>query len=229
MLERHATVNEIPAIDYTYKKLLEYDLDISAADKLIKDNELAVVLAEMKRMQHFKNVGSYLDIGFCTGRYPFTIQQYLSRGSYIAGVDAGYNCYEYALIQNTKRKADIHFFCSDFTTDYTHAVYYRSYELVTCMLGTISHFGERKNQLSDTLQKMANLLADNGVLIISNWTQKGIATGLLSIYNNAERKLLQRTTPNTSAIIHMLQTMHLHYNTITTNDGMLDIIFCRKR
>ena len=105
-------VSNSSSIDYTYKKLLEYDLDVYATDKTIKDNELEIVLSEMQRMNHYTNVHSYLDIGFCTGRYPFTMQQYLQPSSKIAGIDAEYNCYEYALIQNTKRQAGIDFLLS---------------------------------------------------------------------------------------------------------------------
>lgn len=233
MQERRATIDPAPvgnllSIDYTYKKLLEYDLDVYASDKIIKDNELEIVLSEMQRTNHFTHVGNYLDIGFCTGRYPFTLRQFLQTGSYIAGIDAEYNCYEYALIHNTKRQAGINFFCSDFISDDASPVYHRSYELITCMLGTISHFCKEKNQLSNSLLKMATLLSANGVLIISNWSQKGISSGMLSIYSTADRNLLQCNTPATTSIVNGLAAMQLNYNTITTNDGMLDVIFCRK-
>lgn len=233
MQERRAIINTVnagktPAIDYTYKKLLEYDLDVYASDKIIKDNELEIVLSEMERTYHFTYVRNYLDIGFCTGRYPFTMRQFLQNGNYIAGIDAEYNCYEYALIQNTKRQAGINFFCSDFISDDASAAYHRNYELITCMLGTISHFCKEKNQLSNSLRKMVNLLSANGVLIISNWSQKGISSGMLSIYSTADRNLLQCNTPATTSIVNGLAAMQLNCNIVTTNDGMLDVIFCRK-
>jgi SAM-dependent methyltransferase len=223
-------------IDYTFPRLIKFDADLYPPDQALKEDELNIVLQHLKDYNGLKGIKDYLDIGTCTGRYPFSLNSLLSNSATL-GIDVDEECIEYCNIQREKR-------IKENPTHHQRTLFKkmnflyekidsRKFGLITCMLGTISHFGWNKtdidfnDDLQKAIEKMKSLLSTQGLLIISNWTEIGLDSQILSIYNNSDQQKLRKFTDSTETLIERLSK---HFSNIiieTTNDAKIDVIFCK--
>lgn len=221
-------------IDYTYSRLLKFNYNLNIKDSELKNEEMLIVKNFIEQRKYLKNVNDYLDIGTCTGRYPFTLSEILINSS-ILGIDADEDCVEFCNIEKMKYSQikniknilfkKIDFLYDDFTNG--------KFNLITCMLGTISHFGWNKKETHDddlqkAINKMKALLSVNGILIISNWTDFGLSGNILEIYNDYDRKRLRSFTEKSELLKTRLETNFEIVTIIRTPNNNLDIFFCKK-
>jgi len=226
-------------IDYSFPKLMRFDSIVNNNDFKLKEDEKQKLINFLTQSDHFKKVHNYLDIGTCTGRYPFELSEHLKNpNTFILGLDADADCVEYC---KTKMKLkDTHlpnqvlaFKESDFLKSDDH-ILVNSYDLITCMLGTISNFGwdkssssRHKDDLHKSLAKMQSVLAQDGLLVISNWTEVGLNTEMLEIYDDLDRKKLRDFTEPKHILQERLEDFFEIISVETTIDSRLDIFFCR--
>ena len=237
-------INFDKKVDYTLKKLLIFDNDIEERDTFLKQEEMQQVKKYLIQNGISKTISTYLDIGTCTGRYPFELKEIINVNSTIYGYDSDPDCIDYLKLKKKIKKKEgnnvenIIFSQANFL--YAHDKILdesRHFDLITCMLGTISHFGssiDSSENFHDSLQlslkKMASLLTENGILILSNWTQSGIDNGMLSIYNHNDIKILKSGTESGQKLKKRLEMLSLKIEDIRTvgHEKELDIYFCKK-
>lgn len=134
-------------IDYSFPRLLYFDSDVHAPDASLKQHEHATLLQLLRTTGRLHSTHSYLDIGTCTGRYPFALQPLLPPQAHIAGLDADADCIAYCNAQKRIRSArgesmeGMHFTHADFL--HYQPLPGERYQLITCMLGTIAHLYEQ--------------------------------------------------------------------------------------
>ena len=175
-----------------------YDHDLPRDDEKIKEAEMkATQTSLIESGPH--NINRYLDIGTCTGRYPVSLKKagLFSDEVKIVALDADRHCCR--TTRKSLNDAGISNFevpCEDFLIWARDRI--EEFDLITCMLGTISHFGapvsdEPHGKIDDSIQMMADLMAPNGILILGVWSRGAISSSnFLSIYNQrAQQKLIQ--------------------------------------
>ncbi len=229
-------------VDYTFEKLLKFDNNFNHSDKLIKDAEMTCVKNHLSSKDYWNNVFVYLDIGTCTGRYPFELKNlFSSKDCLIWGFDANPDCIEYLqvkkkIIEDAQQTEfpNLIFKEENFLANRDMLIEDgKKFNLITCMLGTISHFGRQshgnlKTHLQTALEKMKAILAKNGLLIISNWTSEGIKNNMLSIYNENDLTNLKEGTESTFSLRKRLELMGMTVTRETVGPkGELDILFIR--
>ncbi len=225
-------------IDYTLKKLLDFDSDESTSDAILKSSEFEVVYEHLKL--NLNSIKSYLDIGTCTGRYLLELKNILSEETIIYGIDSDPDCIDFTklklkIYKKLGRKTDNIFVLQKDILNPQLSIDFDNLNLITCMLGTLSHFGwdiRNDDNYNDDLQyaliKMKSLLSDSGQLILSNWSEIGLATKMLSIYSDTDRKLLRSGTVSKSELKKRLLELNLQFKIAQTKDRKLDIFICTK-
>ncbi len=229
-------------IDYTFPKLLEFDSQIHIKDSKLKAEELSCLKKYLTVNKYFNTVRRYLDIGTCTGRYPFNLKQEFEKKKKkvsILGIDADPECIAYTnakkkIEENNKPDNRILFQKSDFLVD-DKDLSGKKFDLITCMLGTISHFGWEKpskskfknDDLQMAIKKMKSLLSSNGLLVISNWTEIGLDSNMLEIYSETDRKNLRQFTEEDTKLKKRLEEF-FSVETKTVNKR-LKLYFCKNK
>lgn len=222
-------------INYTIPRLIRFDHDTHRGDAEVKAQEIETVIKFLESKRLFNKIKNYLDVGTCTGRYPFKLSEdgRLKQATIFA-VDADEECIEYCNIQKDIREKDgqyvknILFKQLDFIKEDLGG---RKFDLITCMLGTISHFGWNKmtdhnDDLQQAIDNMSFHLAKEGYLIIGNWTEFGLDGRMLDIYDNVDREKLLKFSERTEALINRLSG---HFNikqVFTTPNKKIDILIC---
>jgi SAM-dependent methyltransferase len=108
------------------------------------------------------------------------------------------------------------------------------FDLVTCMMGTVSHFGRgRRVDFDDPLQavmrRFAGLLAPDGLLVLSSWSREALESSrLLAIYDEADCKRLVEWTPQADELDARLLVAGLRVVARSAPDPRLDLRVCRK-
>jgi hypothetical protein len=108
------------------------------------------------------------------------------------------------------------------------------YDLITCMLGTISHFGyaderARFDGCRLAVQRLASLLSEHGRLIVGSWARDGRGRiDALTIYSESERDRLARWTPDKETLTEVFAECGLHTQFSEQIDGRLDVYFLSK-
>lgn len=227
-------------VDYTFQKIVKFDNDTNKSDADLKKSELTQVISYIKRFAYADKTQRYLDIGTCTGRYLFKLSTILNKQCNIYGFDSDPDCIKYISVKNKilksvgKARKNLSVLKKDFLLDNIKEEF-EAFDLITCMLGTLSHFGwNLKDNFKDDLQKalevMSSILSDKGVIILSNWSQIGIQRdNLLSIYSQNDNRLLKEGTESRSRLIKRLQKLSLEYEILHDDQRRLDIFFCKKK
>jgi hypothetical protein len=223
-------------IDYEPHWLAQYEFALSQDDEELKTVEAARLFEILRKLDHSARVKDALDIGTCTGRYPIQVCQHLGDVRRVTGIDADPDCVRFAaaLVRKAGLDARITIRRADFLEDQDGAL--GTYELVTCMLGTASHFGiDRKPSFDDSLQKalrrMAGLLTAQGVLVLSNWSEQACENqgrGLLLIYRQEDRRMLSRWTVPLDELRKRLQLAGLEVVEEASPNVRIDMLACAR-
>jgi SAM-dependent methyltransferase len=108
------------------------------------------------------------------------------------------------------------------------------FDLITCMLGTLSHFGWGRNQSFDdllqyVLKRMADLLTEDGILILGTWSEHACNNrDMLGIYPDSDRRRLADWTPGVSELKDRLDHAGLAILWEGTPENRLNMFAYRK-
>lgn len=226
-------------IDYSVPKLIRFDRNFDAADKRVKRLEYNTTIDFLEYNNLFLIIKDYLDIGTCTCRYPLKLNtefknRNLKKPS-ILGIDVDPDCIQFSKlnIEAAKDADNIEVKEIDFldeSSDLNRSN--KKYQLITCMLGTVSHFGWDKNlkhedDLQNALRNIDRLLDKNGVAIISNWLLSG-SKQMLSIYEPDEVEQLKSFTEPSFVLEDRLKKV---FNYVEKKEvgNFLHLFFCSKK
>ena len=228
----------IRRIDYAPNWLGLYEFGLPHEDEDVKTVEIHRVQEILRNRGLWGNIKRYLDVGTCTARYPLTLRDAVVQGGEILGVDDDPDAVRFARGQcrdrapgDTRIKIQQIDFAARDIPDIGG-----KFNLITCMLGTLSHFGWDKNtSFEDTLQlvlgRFAGLLSREGLLVLGNWSQNAKnKQELLSIYRTSDRRRLAAWTPDTDELKERLNIagfVVLEQNQLIT--GRLDLFVCQRR
>lgn len=125
----------------TSNYLLKYENYLSEDDNVMKGSEISSVSVELDKLNLKGKIKKYLDIGTCTARYPIFLKQkgYMKSDGYSCGIDNDDDCIYFAKSKvekefNSNNKPEIISLNFSFGLPLTFV----NFDLITCMLGTIS-------------------------------------------------------------------------------------------
>ncbi len=193
----------------------------------------------LRKLGKWERLERCLDIGTCTARYPMLLTAGLGPSGRIVGIDDDPDCVRFAK-SNVAQKANgdprIEIKLEDFTASDLN--FRDNFDLITCMLGTLSHLGREKtraingafdDRLQRSLARMASLLRSDGLLILGTWSEHACATRhMLSIYRDIERQRLAEWTPNVKELRLRLRQAGLEVVEEAHPDIRLDFTVCRR-
>jgi SAM-dependent methyltransferase len=220
-------------IDYASNWLAIYEYHLSSRERSLKTKELKWVSAYLEEALLWGNVERYLDIGTCTARYPINLRGAVVPEGRIIGIDDDDDCVKFALYNSRRRTRNdgrIEILQRDFLGGDIENL--GSFHLITCMLGTVSHFGFDKNsRFEDSLQKalrsMRRLLAEGGKLILSLWSRYACEERqMLNIYSPHDRQQLASWSPNSEELRRRLELAGLRVIKSASPDRRLDVFVC---
>jgi SAM-dependent methyltransferase len=225
-------------IDYESNWLAFYEFGLSQEDIGLKTVESKRVEEVLRREERWGRLRRCLDIGTCTGRYPMLLAAALDPSGTIKGIDDDFDCVRFAK-SNVQRhcpgESRIRIEKEDFTAPDTSLT--GKFDLITCMLGTLSHFGrERKPAAADgfndglqrALARMRSLLADDGLLLLGTWSEQACAgKHLLGIYRDADIDRLVTWTPSLRELRQRIGQAGLSIVEEAHPDVRLDLTVCR--
>ena len=229
----HVAAHEL---DHEDNWFAQYDLDLSKRDGDLKEKELSATIRRIKGHFPFPDIRRYLDIGSCTGRYPLNL------------LASGWFCEPRTVIalennQTACRLMREKFRKSPFPKEYQDikvverdfmgpdpANPSKAFDLITCMLGTLSHLAapgrDGASRLQLAIEKMAARLAPHGALMLGCWSDEAVKRKeFLSIYTPHDKIRLQRWSPTHAEIARALDQAGLHFK-ITEVDPRLNLYYC---
>ena len=224
-------------IDYESNWLAFYELGLGPEDTNLKIVESKRVEELLRRFGKWGQVERALDVGTCTGRYPMLLSRALAPHGTIVGIDDDVDCVRFAqanVVRQCAGEQRIQIQREDFTA--TDLSLRGGFDLITCMLGTLSHFGhdrsrtarEYKDTLQQCLLRMASLLRPDGLLILGTWSEQACATRhMLGIYKDQERQRLALWTPPVRELRHRLRQAGFEIVDGAQPDIRLDLTVCR--
>jgi SAM-dependent methyltransferase len=224
-------------IDYESNWLAIYEYALPQEDEGLKTIELARVEEVLREeaKERDDEITRYLDVGTCTGRYPIQLRSWVAPDGKILGVDEDYDCIRFAQA-NVQRKCPdekrIEISQRDFVA--RELDIRGKFDLITCMLGTLSHFGwDRSRTYQDRLQKalarMAALLSDKGLLFLGTWSEYACKNHkMLEIYSQADRERLAEWSPSTAELEKRLTAVGLKVVERAQPELRLDLTWCRR-
>lgn len=225
-------------IDYESQWLAFYHFALPAEDEKLKTVEIARVGEILRARGKWGALTRCLDVGTCTGRYPIYLRDGLTANGVAVGVDEDIDCLRFAAA-NVHRECEgdqrIHIEKADITS--TACELQGPFDLITCMLGTPSHFGRGRDRgesadktdlLQRTIERMAGLLAPDGLLVLSTWSSLACAEGkMLGIYKPDERLRLAEWTPPIAELRARLRRANLEVVETAQPEPRLDLTVCR--
>lgn len=226
-------------IDYHTNWIARYEYDLEDRDKQLKASELAAAVEAIRSAGQFGTIDAFLDIGTCTARYPIELcrQHALKPEARIIALDEDSDCIEFARAKIRDENLDgrISLVQSDFLRDGQPELVANSFGLVTCMLGTMSHFGGLagtrggpSGRLPVALKKMQSMLRPGGLLLLGNWSERAREAGqFLRIYRAEDRARLQAWTPTQSSLREAIEQAGLTVSTIKSLELGIDLFVCR--
>ena len=222
-------------IDYEPHWLAQYEFALSADDERLKTVELSRALEILRKLHRVDDVGHMLDIGTCTGRYPIHMSPHVAPGQRIIGIDADPDCVRFASalvrkaqLENRVTIRRLDFLGESFPVD-------GRFGLVTCMLGTLSHFGrdrrvDHRDSLQRSLTRMASLLDEDGMLLVSNWSEQACEhLKLIQIYRHEDKQRLASWTARPDELKARFEEAGLEVVEEAQPDERLDLFACRRR
>jgi SAM-dependent methyltransferase len=226
-------------IDYESNWLAFYEFALGPDDTNLKIVESKRVEEVLRKIGKWGQLERCLDIGTCTGRYPMLLTAGLAPEGHVIGIDDDPDCIRFAK-SNVQQKAGddprIEIRLEDFTASDLNLR--DNFDLITCMLGTLSHLGREKtraigglfsDRLQQSLERMASLLRNDGLLILGTWSEHACATRhMLSIYRDIERQRLAEWTPNAKELRLRLRQAGLEIVEEAHPDIRLDFTACRR-
>lgn len=210
-------------IGYGTERLSLYEDGLPTADERLKTTEATHVEDALRSRGLWGRIHRYLDIGTCTGRYPRLLAKAIHVDGSIVAIDSNPSCVRFAREKLEQSyggddRADVR--CGDFlgsTTEFPTA----PFELITCMMSTVSHFSSNDDDIAGSgeegggadarfagngrlqrmLRRCAELLDDDGLLILSAWSEEACASRhFLSLYDERDVALLAQWTPRRAAL-----------------------------
>lgn len=223
-------------IDYQPSWLARYDFGLPADDERLKIVELSRVKEELKLDDKWGRIRSCLDVGTCTGRYPINLREGVVANGKIIGIDNDIDSVRFAR-WNIERECaadaritidQMDFCAEDFRLP-------GQFDLITCMLGTVSHFGRNRrtsppyeDALQLAMERFKALLAEDGALFFTVWSEEACANRrMLSIYSPQEVERVIQWTPARAELQARLETAGLTFNRRFHLEDRLDLYHCR--
>jgi SAM-dependent methyltransferase len=223
-------------VGYPSRWLARYDNALDADDERLKRAEAELVEETLRRSGRWGMLRRYLDIGTCTGRYVGLLRPALTAGGVVVAIDDSLESVLAARANLRRHYPDdeqVTILLRDFC-DTQAQIPAAPFDLITCMMGTLSHFGkDRCQDLADSLQaalrRMADLLAVDGLLILSSWSRHACERRrLLSIYGDADLERLAAWTPPAVELERRLRAAGLVVSERAHPDRRLDTWICRR-
>jgi SAM-dependent methyltransferase len=227
----------IKRIDYTSNWLALYEFDLPPDDEKVKTVEIHRVREILRNRDRWGYIKRYLDVGTCTARYPIGLLDAVTEDCEIFGIDEDLDAIRFARGQCRDRVQEdprIRIQQMDFGARDIPDIGSK-FDLITCMLGTLSHFGsDKRDDFEDTLQavlkRMANLLSNDGLLILGNWSENATRTkNLLSIYRDSDQNRLAAWTPGAAELKDRLNVARLVILEQIQPHIRLDLFVCQRR
>ena len=227
-------------IDYESNWLAIYEFALDRDDEDLKIVEIKRVEEILRSRGMWGSLQRYLDVGTCTGSYPIHLREAVLSEGEILGIDEDFDCVRFA-------RSNVRHYCPedrririqqlDFGGQ--EARLEPGFDLLTCMLGTLSHFGwDRQpsfdDTLDDTLQlalvRMRTLLKPNGLLMLGTWSRYARETKrMISIYSESDRRRLAEWTPPIEELIQRLTLAGLQVADRFEPELRLDFLVCSRR
>jgi SAM-dependent methyltransferase len=223
-------------IRYRTNWLARYEFGLDLEDALLKHREAAQLEAVLRGNGRWGRIGALLDVGTCTGRYPLLLRDAVRPDGVIVGLDCDAECVEFARGKAARSAPDdarIEWLCADFAAA-TLAAPRAPFDLISCMMSTISHFGRgRQPAGDDALQRMLErchrLLTPGGLLVLSVWSRQALDAGnLLAIYDETDCRKLAAWTPDSSELDRRLAAAGFGRRERSRPDPRLDLWVCER-
>jgi hypothetical protein len=224
-------------IDYESNWLAIYEYALAHEDEGMKTIELARVEEVLREETKGRNraITRYLDVGTCTGRYPIELREWVTPTGKMLGVDEDYDCVRFAQANIERKCPDeerIEILQCDFVA--REVGIKGEFDLITCMLGTLSHFGwDRSRTYEDCIQRalarMATLLSGEGLLFLGTWSEYACKNrNMLGIYRQEDRQRLAEWTPSPAELEGRLRSAGLRVVGQVQPELRLDLTWCRR-
>lgn len=224
-------------IDYESNWLAMYEYALGEEDKKLKIVEMERVREILrKEVEQGAIVKRFLDVGTCTARYPIQLRDYVRSDGYILGVDEDYDCVRFGQAQ-VKRECgeeDTRIDVSQCNFAGRQVKIAPPFDLITCMLGTLSHFGwdlkpSRDDSLQRVLDRICALLAPSGLLFLGTWSEYARNNrNMLGIYRQTDEDRLSAWTVSLNELDQRLEMAGLAIMGRATPELRLDLTWCRR-
>ncbi|MEW5985066.1 MAG: methyltransferase domain-containing protein [Chloroflexota bacterium] len=190
-------------IHYRANWLARYEFALDEKDTRLKQMEGQQTEQLLREQGRWGQIGSYLDVGTCTGRYLLRLCHAVREDGAIIGIDDDPESIQFArsnVVTHCNGDQRISVLLRNFAAREL-SLPGAPFQLITCMMSTLSHFGRhRQESLHDPLQatlcRLAGLLDEEGLLIFSTWSDYACRTwDFLSIYEEKDCQRLADWTP----------------------------------
>lgn len=217
-------------IDYTPNWLAQYDYNLTDNDRRLKAEEFDLTAKLIADHYQGRTISKYLDIGSCTARYPIELLRLglFDEAPSVLALENDEHAFDVMKAKLEKEGACVTPQRSDFML-WESASHPRDFNLVTCMLGTISHLAapgpKGESQLSAAIQKMAACLVSGGILVLGCWSEQAIRRkDFLAIYTEHDKSLLSKWTPSSKEMMAALEAHGFRLRTFHVA-GRIDLYF----
>ncbi len=222
-------------IEYHPLWLARYDHDLSEADERLKHAEFAAVAQTLDARGTWGTIGRILDVGTCTARYPIALRAAVRPDGDILGVDYDWDAVRFArhnVRETCSGDARIRIEHADFCAEAFG--FEGPFDVITCMLGTFMHFQRDPggmaagDDLQRALERFRGLLAPDGILFFTIWTEAARqARDLLSIYSDEDMRKLSGWNGTAVELEARLAAAGLDHAEAISIDGRMQLFCCR--
>lgn len=222
-------------IDYKPHWLSYYEQDSDESDRDLKILEKGRVIEWLKASGLWGKALSLLDVGTCTGRYLIELSDAIVPQGEITGIDDDQDCVDFSTnklkrLDPADSRVNIYrqdFIASQLTSEVEKT---KPFSIITCMLGTISHFNnENTNELNLAMERFSQLIDSNGNIFIGSWSDGAVTSGnFLSIYSDIDKKYLAKCTPNKKEILKYVSKHGLKIVDEALISGRIDLYHIKK-
>lgn len=224
-------------IDYESNWLAVYEFGLDTEDQSLKTVEIERVKEVLRGRGRWGKIRRYLDVGTCTGRYPIQLREAVVSDGEIIAIDEDYDCFRFADASRERQCPKDHrikMTLGDFGA--AQLQFDGPFDLITCMLGTLSHFGWQRDAakpFADLLQaalvRMVSLLSDDGLLILGTWSGHAKRKmSMLKIYRQMDRRRLAQWTPGRDELNERLTQAGLRVTEESQPEVRLDFTVCTR-